>query len=138
MFREPKNSSFESSLWRESFETHVRSDFPMIFVTCAQTRTCEKLVKTYVFSLVFVGAVFFEKVSAVDSKSANKSLKSVAGGIKIHSKSSPDRRKSLFGALSERFCTKKASNTEPKTAKSGVEAAEEGPRVRQECELERF
>ena len=37
-----------------------------ISTACAQTLTCKKRVKTYVFPMFSVGRVFFEKGSAVD------------------------------------------------------------------------
>ena len=73
----------------------------MIFEACAQTLTCEKLIKTYGFLRFFLGRVFCEKVSDVEGESMKKSKKSTVGGIKITSKSSQDRRKSLFEALRE-------------------------------------
>ena len=69
-------------------EKRVGSDFPMIFEPCAQTPKCKKPIKTLGFPIVFVGGVFFEKVSAVDGKRMKKSVKSAVGDSKIRSKSS--------------------------------------------------
>ena len=70
--RQPKKSSFESSLWRESLEKRIRCDFLSIFKARAQTRQCKKRVKTCVFPMFFVGRVFFENVSTVQGKRMNK------------------------------------------------------------------
>ena len=79
---------FERSLWRDLLEKRVRSDFPMIFEACAQTPKCKKTIKTLGFLIVSVGCVFFEKVSAVDGKRMENSVKSAVGDSKISSKSS--------------------------------------------------
>ena len=68
-----EKSSFESHLWRGSLEKRVRSGALRIFEACAQTRKCEKPIKTYGFPRFFVGRGFFEKVSAVEGKSMKKS-----------------------------------------------------------------
>ena len=68
----PKMLSFESPLWRESFEKRVRCDFPLIFEARAQTQKCKKHIKTCGFIRFFVGGVFFEKVSRVQGKRMKK------------------------------------------------------------------
>ena len=73
----------------------------MIFEVCAQKPTSEKPIKTYGFLRFFLGRVFCEEVSDVEGESMKKTVKSVVGGFKITSKSSQDRRKSIFEALRE-------------------------------------
>ena len=45
-----KKAAFEGDLARDSVEKRVGNDFRSIFASCAQERTCEKPVKTYVFT----------------------------------------------------------------------------------------
>ena len=55
--------------------------------------------------MFFVGRVFFEKVSEVDHKSTEKSLKSIVGGIHISSKinpKSPKKSTKKWGTPSDR------------------------------------
>ena len=49
----PKMSSFESPLWRESFEKRVRCDFPLKFRSARANAEMQKTYKTLWFSLVF-------------------------------------------------------------------------------------
>ena len=48
-FRKLKNSSFESSRWRESLEKRIRYDFLSIFESRAQTRKCKKHIRNTMF-----------------------------------------------------------------------------------------
>ena len=100
----------------------------MIFEACAPTRNCEKPVKTVGFYRFFVGRGFFEKVTAVDGNSTKTMRKSTIRTTKIASKSSQDRRKSLFGALRERFEATKVTKTKPRTPKSGPRAIQGRPK----------
>ena len=100
----------------------------MMFEACAPSRNCEKPIKTYVFPRFFVSRVFFEQVSAVDGKSTKTMRKSTIRTTKIASKSSQDRRKSLFGALRERLEANEVTKTAPRTPKSGPRATQERPR----------